>query len=198
LGYGTCVAEGGFGNGGYVFIPKAEDFSSCASVFFVLEGALIKEPDKGGAVVFADRISNSSGKAMVSGQGQTLFHVGQNNETTHGGGEVSVRIGIAGVEVFGEVFSFLDFSNVVVQGHGTAGAGVCGVGGGSGSFGKVSDQDAVEVGSRSFDGKLAEKGMIEASEFKPGEIGCAVEHGLEDREQGANKDRTEKTKSGRG
>jgi hypothetical protein len=40
--------------------------------------------------------------------------------------------------------------------------------------------------------------MIEAGEFKPGEIGRAVEHRLEDREQGANKDRAEKTESGRG
>jgi hypothetical protein len=56
----------------------------------------------------------------------------------------------------------------------------------------------VEVGSGSFDGELSKKGMIEAGEFKPGEIGRAVEHRLEDREQGANKDRTEKTKSGRG
>jgi hypothetical protein len=68
----------------------------------------------------------------------------------------------------------------------------------SGGFSKVSDQDAVEVGSGSFDGELSKKGMIEAGEFKPGEIGRAVEHRLEDREQGANKDRTEKTKSGRG
>jgi hypothetical protein len=72
------------------------------------------------------------------------------------------------------------------------------VGGGSSGFGKVSNQDAVEVGSGSFNGELSEKGMIEAGEFKPGEIGRAVEHRLEDREQGANKDRTEKTKSGRG
>ena len=124
--------------------------------------------------------------------------MGQNNENTHGWGEVGVRIGITGIEVFSEVLGFLNFSNVVVQSHGTASARVCGVGGGSGGFSKVSNQDAVEVGSGSFDGELSKKGMIEAGEFKPGEIGRAVEHRLEDREQGANKDRTEKTKSGRG
>ena len=105
---------------------------------------------------------------MESSQGQPLFHVSQNNENTHGWGEVGVRIGITGIEVFGEVLGFLNFSNVVVQGHGTASAGVCGVGGGSGGFGKVSDQDAVEVGSGSFDGELTEKGMIETGEFEPG------------------------------
>jgi hypothetical protein len=72
------------------------------------------------------------------------------------------------------------------------------VGGGGGGFGKVSNQDTVEVGSGSFDGELSQKRMIEAGEFKPGEIGRAIEHRLEDREQGANKDCTEKTKSGRG
>jgi hypothetical protein len=134
----------------------------------MLEGTLIKEPYKRGPVVFADRISNSSGKAMVSGQGQALLHVGQNNENAHGGCEVGVRVGIAGIEVFGEVFGFLNFSNVVVQGHGTAGPGVCGVGRGRSGFGKVSNQDAVEVGSGSFDGELTEKGMIETGEFEPG------------------------------
>jgi hypothetical protein len=72
------------------------------------------------------------------------------------------------------------------------------VGGGSSGFSKMSNQDAVEVGSGSFDGELSKKWMIEAGEFKPGEIGRSVEHRLEDREQGANKDRAEKTKSGRG
>jgi hypothetical protein len=72
------------------------------------------------------------------------------------------------------------------------------VSGSSGGFSKVSDQDAVEVGSGSFDGKLSKKGMIEAGEFKPGEVGRAVEHRLEDREQGTNKDCAEKTERGRG
>lgn len=76
LGNRSRVTERGFANGGDIFITKAEDFASRAGIFFMLEGALIKVPDEGSAMVFADCFANSSGQTMVSGECESLFDVG--------------------------------------------------------------------------------------------------------------------------
>jgi hypothetical protein len=54
---------------------------------------------------------------------------------------VGIRIG--GVKVFGEVFGFLDFSNVVIKSHGTASPRIGGVGGAGSGFRQMPDEDAV-------------------------------------------------------
>ena len=61
LGNRSRVTERGLADWGDIFITKAEDFASRAGIFFMLEGALIEVPDKGGAVVFADGFANSAG-----------------------------------------------------------------------------------------------------------------------------------------
>ena len=124
LGSRSRVAEGGFVYGGNILVSQAKDFTTCAGIFFVLEGALIEVPDERGAMVFADGFANSAGETMVSGECEPLFDVSQDDETTHGGGEVGVRVRIGGVKVFCEVLCFANFTDVVVKGHGSAGAGV--------------------------------------------------------------------------
>ena len=124
LGNRSRVTERGLADGGDIFITKAEDFASRAGIFFMLKGALIEVPDKGCAVVFADGLSNSAGQTMVAGKSESFFDVGQDDETAHGGGEVGVRVRIGGVKVFCEVLCFTNFADVVVKGHGSAGAGV--------------------------------------------------------------------------
>jgi hypothetical protein len=44
------------------------------------------------------------------------------------------------------------------------------------------DEDAVEVGSGSFEGEAAKNGVIEAGEFEPREVGGAIESGLKNGE----------------
>jgi hypothetical protein len=61
-----------------------------------------------------------------------------------------VGIGVGGVEIFGEILGFLEFSNIVIEGHGATGARVGGAGGAGGSFREVTDENAVEVGSWGF------------------------------------------------
>ena len=90
---------------------------------------------------------------------------------------MGIRIG--GVEVFGEVFGFLNFSDVVIEGHGAASSGIGGVGGAGSGFRQMSDEDAVEVGSGSFEGESAKNGVIEAGEFQPREVGGSIEGRLE-------------------
>jgi len=124
LGSRSRVAEGGFVDGGNILVSQAKDFTTRAGIFFMLEGALIKVPDEGSAMVLADGFANSAGETMVSGKSESFFDVGQDDETTHGGGEVGVRVRIGGVKVFCEVLCFADFADVMVKGHGSAGAGV--------------------------------------------------------------------------
>ena len=90
----------------------------------MLEGALIEVPDERGAMVFADGFANSAGETMVSGECEPLFDVGQDDQATHGGSEVGVRVRIGRVKVFCEVLCFANFADVVVKSHGSAGAGV--------------------------------------------------------------------------
>ena len=135
MGDRTEVAEGGVVDGGDILIAEAEDFAPGASVFFLLEGALVEVPDESGAVVFANAFAEAAGEAMFSGEGDAIFDVGEDDEGAHGGGEVGVGIGVGGVEVLGEILGFLEFSNVVVEGHGAAGARVGGAGGAGGGFG---------------------------------------------------------------
>ena len=93
---------------------------------------------------------------------------------------MGIRIG--GVKVFGEVFGFLDFSDVVIESHGTASSGISGVGGAGSGFRQMPDEDAVEIRSGSFEGEAAKNGVIEAGEFKPREVGGAIERGLKNGE----------------
>jgi len=93
---------------------------------------------------------------------------------------VGIRIG--GVKVFGEVFGFLDFSDVVIEGHGTASAGISGVGGAGSSFRQMPDEDAVKIRSGGFEGEAAKNRVIETGEFKPREVGSAIERGLKNGE----------------
>jgi hypothetical protein len=44
------------------------------------------------------------------------------------------------------------------------------------------DEDAVEIRSWSFEGEAAKNRVIEAGEFKPREVGSAIEGGLENGE----------------
>jgi hypothetical protein len=152
LGSGAEVAEGGVVDGRNIVIAESEDFSPSASIFFLLEGALIEVPDESGTVVFADTFAEAAGKVMFPSEGDTVFDVGEDDEGAHGGGEVGVRIGIGGVEVLGEILGLLEFANVVIEGHGATGAWIGGAGGAGGSFGEVTDENAVEVGTWSFEG----------------------------------------------
>ena len=56
----------------------------------------------------------------------------------------------------------------------------------------------MEVGSGSFDGKLSQKGMIEAGEFKPREVGRAIEGRFENGQDSADENGAEKTEGGGG
>jgi hypothetical protein len=152
LGNGAEVAEGGVVDGGDVVIAETEDFSPSASIFFLLEGALVEVPDESGTVVFADTFAEAAGKVMFPSEGDTVFDVGEDDEGAHGGGEVGVGIGVGGVEVLGEILGFLEFPDVVVKGHGATSAWIGGAGGAGGSFGEVTDENAVEVGSWGFEG----------------------------------------------
>ena len=89
---------------------------------------------------------------MFSGEGDAIFDVGEDNEGAHGGGEVGVGIGVGGVEVLGEILGFLEFSNIVIEGHGSTGARVGRAGGAGSGFGEVTDENTVEVGSWGFEG----------------------------------------------
>jgi hypothetical protein len=109
-----------------------------------------------------------------------------------------VRIGVGGVEVLGEILGFLEFSNVVIEGHGATSAWVGGAGGAGGSFGEVTDENAVEVGSWGFEGEATKDGVVEAGEFEPGKIGGAIESGFEDRKECADEDGAEKAEGGGG
>ena len=192
MGDGTEVAEGGVVDGGDVIIAETENLSAGASIFFLLEGALVEVPDESGAVVFANAFAEAAGEAMFSGEGDAIFDVGEDDEGAHGGGEVGVGIGVGGVEVLGEILGFLEFSNVMIEGHGATSAWVGGSGGAGGGFGKVTDENAVEVGSWGFEGEATKDGVVKAGEFEPREIGGAVESGFEDRKESADEDGTKK------
>jgi hypothetical protein len=124
--------------------------------------------------------------------------VGEDDEGAHGGGQVGVGIGVGWVEVLGEILGFFEFSNVVIEGHGAAGTRVGRARGAGGGFGKVTDENAVEVGSWGFEGEATKDGVVEAGEFEPGKIGGAVESGFEDRKKSADEDGTEKAEGGGG
>ncbi len=198
LGFRTEVAEGRVVDGRNIVIAESEDFSPSASIFFLLEGALVKVPDESGTVVFANTFAEAAGKVMFPSEGNTVFDVGEDDEGAHGGGEVGVGIGVGGVEIFGEILGFLEFSNIVIEGHGATGAWVGGAGGAGGSFGEVTNENAVEVGSWGFEGEATKDGVVEAGEFEPGKIGGAVESGFEDRKECTNEDGAEKAESGGG
>jgi len=198
LGDGTEVTEGGVFDGRDVIIAETENFSASASIFFLLESALVKVPDESGTVVFANTFAEAAGEAMFAGEGDAVFDVGEDDEGAHGGGEVGVRIGVGGVEVLGEILGFLEFSNVVIEGHGATGAWVGRAGGAGSSFGEVTDENTVEVGSWGFEGEATKNGMVEAGEFEPGKIGGAVESGFEDRKECADKDGAEEAEGGGG
>ncbi len=152
MGDRTEVAEGRVVDGRNIVIAETEDFSPSASIFFLLEGALVEVPDESGAVVFANAFAEAAGEVMLAGEGDAILDVGEDDEGAHGGGEVGVGIGVGGVEVFGEILGFLEFANVVIEGHGATGAWIGGAGGAGGSFGEVTDENAVEVGTWSFEG----------------------------------------------
>ena len=198
MGDRTEVAEGGVVDGGDILIAEAEDFAPGASVFFLLEGALVEVPDESGAVVFPNAFAEAAGEAMFTGEGDPVFDVGEDDEGAHRGGEVGVGIGVGGVEVLGEILGLLEFSDVVVEGHGAASARVGGAGGASGGFGKVTDENAVEVGSWGFEGEATKDGVVEAGEFEPGKIGGAVESGFEDRKECADEDGAKEAECGGG
>ena len=162
MGDGTEVAEGRVVDGGDIIIAETENLSTGASIFFLLEGALVEVPDESGAVVFANTFAEAAGKVMFPSEGDTVFDVGEDDEGAHGGGEVGVGIGVGGVEIFGEILGFLEFSNVMIEGHGATGAWVGGAGGAGGSFGEVTDENAVEVGSWGFEGEATKDGVVEA------------------------------------
>ena len=107
-------------------------------------------------------------------------------------------IGVGWVEVLGEILGFLEFSNVVIEGHGATSALVGRAGGAGGGFGEVTDENAVEVGSWGFESEATKDGVVEAGEFEPREIGCAVESGFEDRKESADEDGTKKAERGGG
>ena len=198
MGDGTEVAEGRVVDGRNIVIAESEDFSAGTSIFFLLEGALVEVPDESGAVVFANAFAEAAGEAMFSGEGDAIFDVGEDDEGAHGGGEVGVGIGVGGVEIFGEILGFLEFSNVMIEGHGATSAWVGGAGGAGGGFGKVTDENAVEVGSWGFEGEATKDGVVEAGEFEPGKIGGAVESGFENRKECADEDGTKKAERGGG
>ena len=151
MGNGAEVAEGGVVDGGDVVIAETEDFSAGASIFFLLEGALVEVPDESGAVVFANAFAEAAGEAMFSGEGDAIFDVSEDDEGAHGRSEVGVGIGVGGVEVFGEILGFLEFSDVVIEGHRATGSRVGRAGRAGGGFGEVADENAVEVGSWGFE-----------------------------------------------
>ncbi len=117
--------------------------------------------------------------------------MGEDDEGAHGGGEVGVGVGIGRIKVFRKVFGLVDFSDVVIESHGTTRAGVGRVGGGGGGFGQVSHQNTVQVGARGFEGEATENRMVEAGEFEPREVGGAIEGRFENGEQGPDHDRPE-------
>ncbi len=86
MGDGAEVAEGGVVDGRDVVIAETEDFSAGTSIFFLLEGALVKVPDESGAVVFANAFAEAAGEAMFAGEGDAIFDVGEDDEGAHGGG----------------------------------------------------------------------------------------------------------------
>ena len=135
MGDRTEVAKGGVVDGGDILIAESEDFAAGASIFFLLEGALVEVPNESSSVVFSDGFAEATGEAMVTGEGDAIFDVGEDDQGAHRGSEVGVWIGVGGVEVLGEILGFLEFSNVVVEGHGAAGARVGGAGGAGGGFG---------------------------------------------------------------
>jgi len=198
LGDGTEVAEGGVLDGRDVVITETENFSAGASIFFLLEGALVEVPDESGTVVFANTFAEAAGEAMFAGEGDAIFDVGENDEGAHGGGEVGVGIGVGGVEVLGEILGFLEFSNVVIEGHSATGARVGRAGGAGGSFGEVTDENAMEVGSWGFESEATKDGVVEAGEFEPREIGGAVKSGFKNRKESADEDGTKKAEGGGG
>jgi hypothetical protein len=61
LGNGAEVAEGGVVDGRDVVIAETENFSASASIFFLLEGALVEVPDESGTVVFANAFAEAAG-----------------------------------------------------------------------------------------------------------------------------------------
>lgn len=198
MGDGAEVAEGGVVDGGDIVISETENFAAGTSIFFLLEGALVEVPDESGAMVFANTFAEAAGEAMFAGEGDAIFDVGEDDEGAHGGGEVGVGIGVGGVKVFGEVLGFFEFSNVVIEGHGSTGARVGGVGGAGGGFGEVTDENAVEVGSWGFESEATKDGVVEAGEFEPGKIGGSVESGFENRKECADEDGAEKAEGGGG
>ena len=107
-------------------------------------------------------------------------------------------VGIGGIKVFGEVFCLVDFSDVVIEGHGTTSAGIGRVGGGGGGFGQVSHQNTVQVGAGGFEGEAAEHGMVQAGQFQPRKVGRAIEGRFENREEGPDHDRPKESEASGG
>ncbi len=83
MGVGAEIAEGGVVDGRDVVIAETENFSPSASIFFLLEGALVKVPDESGTVVLANPFAEAAGEAMFAGEGDTVFDVGEDDEGAH-------------------------------------------------------------------------------------------------------------------
>ncbi len=137
-------------------------------------------------MVFANRLEESGVEFVLESQIDAFLDVGNNDEGTHGRGEVVVGI-LTQMHILGEILRFDEFPNVVEIGGDTANGGVRTdfFGGG---FGEVGDSEAVMVGAGCLEAETLEQGVVEIRHFEPGNIGGESEEGFEDGEESADYD----------
>ena len=130
---------------------------------------MVEVLDEAGAVVLFDDINDNAGQFVFAGEFNAFLDVGFDDEGTHGRG-----LFVMGVEpaplVFGEVFRFYEFSDVMEEAADAAEEGA-GAECGGGVFGEVGTHEAVMVSAGGRDLHAAKEGVVEIGEFEQGDVG---------------------------
>ena len=110
-------------------------------------------------------------------EGDAFFHMGDDDEGAHGGGEVVVRVAVV-PHIFGEVFGLHEFADVVEVAAHARHCGVC-ADGLARCLGEVRDGEAVLESAGGFEGHAPEERVIEVGHFQPTDAGGDVKERLD-------------------
>ncbi len=166
-----------------ILLADVHDLASLARILLLLEGALVKVTDHGGAMVLLDDIDDALVELVFERQVHAFLHVGDDDERAHRRRQLVVRIA-ARAHIFGEILRFHKFTNVVKIRANPAYRGICADDLRCG-LREVCHHQRVMVSARRLDGQAPEQRVIEVRRFEPGDIGRQAGHGLHDRQRAA-------------
>lgn len=161
----AIVAVGALIDGGAV----AFAFFFMGVVFEPFARLVVEVLDEAGAVVLFDDINDNARQFVFAGEFDAFLDVGLDNEGTHG--RVLLVVGVEPTPlVFGKVFGFYEFADIVKEATDAAEEGA-GTDRGGGVFGEVGNHEAVMVSAGCLDLHAAKEGVVEIGEFEQGDVG---------------------------